>query len=444
MAKLNINFSDLSDTIESTKSASKCLDACRELLKNNAKNKIDNLSGKSCGYTESASSYTSDKMKVLENKSERLSKFATKLSTFHQNAKDTDSDLASTFKTCAEYYKDKNDLNSNIVVEFLTRVSTELFNSSEFGRFLSSMLEANKIIFEDLKDFFGNWYKQEGGKYAVAIGLAALAVGLAVVTIVTAGTGILAALAVIGAVIAIANAVTTICTSLYASGQNADDPAWANRYGKMNKLSTYLKKQFAGSKIATGFANVLDVTETICTVASLASLGKDGYKFLTKGDRGTLLKLNFRDSSTGKYTMKSIGNGLKSLKTNSTLRNRALPSLKEIGSGFGNYATDNFTGKMKSSVTFDGKVKASFWKVLKEDKSLQLGSKTTNTFKVIKTLGSTKTIVDRGIGIYNKDIAKIDPNVNKIINLPNSFNTVKDFSIGNFKSNINILNTIIN
>ncbi|NLM59137.1 MAG: hypothetical protein GX194_08490, partial [Clostridium sp.] len=70
--------------------------------------------------------------------------------------------------------------------------------------------------------------------------------------------------------ISIVNAINNICTSAAALHYNDEDPAWANRYGEMDKLSDTLRKT-VNSRVADWTADVLDITETFCDIVDKVS-----------------------------------------------------------------------------------------------------------------------------------------------------------------------------
>ena len=158
------------------------------------------------------------------------------------------------------------------MTELFNYIGTKILNSTDFGKWLNNVYRNVSDFFNDIWGEIKYWYKCEGGKYVVDIVLSVAAIALAVVTIITAGAGFFAIVAIIGAFISIVNAINNICTSAAALHYNDEDPAWANRYGEMDKLTDTLRKRVNG-RFADVVANALDAIEAFCDIVGLIKVG---------------------------------------------------------------------------------------------------------------------------------------------------------------------------
>lgn len=270
MGVLKINYSELAGAIKNAEKAAKEADSYAEGLEKKVCKKIADLEGGSSGNVNNADYFVKKKIGVLKAKSEKLKNFAGKLSTFEENCKEADKDVGAKFSALYSQFKKDNGFKISIVSEFFCYLGTKILNSTEFGKWLNNTIRSINDFFNDIWGEIKYWYKCEGGKYVVDIVLSVAAIALAVVTIITAGAGFFAIVAIIGAFISIVNAINNICTSAAALHYNDEDPAWANRYGEMDKLSDTLRKT-VNSRVADWTADVLDITETFCDIVDKVS-----------------------------------------------------------------------------------------------------------------------------------------------------------------------------
>ena len=270
MGVLKINYSELAGAIKNAEKAAKEADSYAEGLEKKVCKKIADLEGGSSGNVNNADYFVKKKIGVLKAKSEKLKNFAGKLSTFEENCKEADKDVGAKFSALYSQFKKDNGFKISIVSEFFCYLGTKILNSTEFGKWLNNTIRSINDFFNDIWGEIKYWYKCEGGKYVVDIVISVVAVALAVVTIITAGAGFFAIFTIIGAIISIVNAINNICTSAAALHYNDEDPAWANRYGEMDKLSDTLRKT-VNSRVADWTADVLDITETFCDIVDKVS-----------------------------------------------------------------------------------------------------------------------------------------------------------------------------
>ena len=270
MGVLKINYSELAGAIKNAEKAAKEADSYAEGLEKKVCKKIADLEGGSSGNVNNADYFVKKKIGVLKAKSEKLKNFAGKLSTFEENCKEADKDVGAKFSALYSQFKKDNGFKISIVSEFFCYLGTKILNSTEFGKWLNNTIRSINDFFNDIWGEIKYRYKCEGRKYVVDIVLSVAAIALAVVTIITAGAGFFAIVAIIGAFISIVNAINNICTSAAALHYNDEDPAWANRYGEMDKLSDTLRKT-VNSRVADWTADVLDITETFCDIVDIVS-----------------------------------------------------------------------------------------------------------------------------------------------------------------------------
>jgi len=270
MGVLKINYSELAGAIKNAEKAAKEADSYAEGLEKKVCKKIADLEGGSSGNVNNADYFVKKKIGVLKAKSEKLKNFAGKLSTFEENCKEADKDVGAKFSALYSQFKKDNGFKISIVSEFFCYLGTKILNSTEFGKWLNNTIRSINDFFNDIWGEIKYWYKCEGGKYVVDIVLSVAAIALAVVTIITAGAGFFAIFTIIGAIISIVNAINNIRTSAAALHYNDEDPAWANRYGEMDKLSDTLRKT-VNSRVADWTADVLDITETFCDIVDKVS-----------------------------------------------------------------------------------------------------------------------------------------------------------------------------
>ncbi len=355
MGVLKIDYSALSGTIKCAESASKEAESYAKGLDKKVCKRISNLEGGGSENVNNADYFVKKKIEALNEKAGKLKNFAEKLNTFCDNVKETDKNVGDKFSDLYNQFKKDNGLKINAVTEFFSYIGTRVLNSTDFGRWLNNMSRSVGDFFNDIWGEIKYWYKCEGGKYVVDIVLSVAAICLAVITICTAGVGFFAVVAIIGAVITIVNALNDIGTSAMALYYNNEDPAWANRYGKMDNLSDTLRKR-VDSRYADFAANVLDATKAFCDIVGFLKLGNDvlkASKYTTAfknlfGDKNSGLGKAFLSDAKNKEnyvtTFKSFQNGLKTLFTDKNFRSELARNFKS------DFITDmkNIAGSLKS------------------------------------------------------------------------------------------------
>jgi len=331
MGVLAINYSALSDAIKNAENAAKKAENYAEELDKKVCKKISDLEGGTSDKVGNADYFVKMKIKALEEKKERLGNLAGKLNDFYNKVTNTDKSIGDKFSELYYNFKKDNGIKVDVVTELFNYIGTKILNSTDFGKWLNNVYRNVSDFFNDIWGEIKYWYKCEGGKYVVDIVISVVAVALAVFTIITAGAGFFAIVTIIGAIISIVNAINNICTSAAALHYNDEDPAWANRYGEMDKLTDTLRKR-VNSRFADVAANALDAIEAFCDIVGLIKVGTDlsgnisKYKKIFKDGKASTLKKWF---DFGKKTFKDqfandfekIGDFKELIKTSETMSN---------------------------------------------------------------------------------------------------------------------------
>lgn len=347
MSTLKVTYRELSLGSKYIKKTASELENYASKMERGVSRKISNISGGQSCRTNDAFYETQLKIKELREKGEKFHNYAAKIDNFHNKVKETDKNVAKQIKEATADFANRNGFKIGKVSDFFENLAVNSINSTSLGRWVKNVYNKVENKVNDWKTEIKHWYRTGGGKYVKDIALSILAIGVAVFTIggavftmVTAGVGILAILALIGAGISILNGVTNIDTSVAAYTTNKEDPPWAHRYGKLDKVSDVLRK-----KGHDELAAILDITEGVTTiVAGVTSIGQLGRKLTDSlGNKGFVsikqLFGNSNSKSVGKLgskfmtkvedkwkiTGKSFYNGLKSVFTDGNFR-------KSIGS----------------------------------------------------------------------------------------------------------------
>ncbi|WP_035291654.1 hypothetical protein [Clostridium sp. KNHs214] len=335
MSTLKVTYRELSLGSKYIKKTASELENYASKMERGVSRKISNISGGQSCRTNDAFYETQLKIKELREKGEKFHNYAAQIDNFHNKVKETDKNVAKQIKEATADFANRNGFKIGKVSAFFENLAVNSINSTSLGRWVKTVYNKVENKVNDWKTEIKHWFRTGGGKYVKDIALSILAIGVAVFTIVTAGVGILAILAVVGAVIAISNGVTNIIASGLAYGKNKEDPAWAHRYGKIDKLSDFLRKEGYEEPAA-----ILDITEGVTTiVTSITSIGQLGRKLTDSlGNKGFISIKNLFGNSTDetvgilgnkfmvkgdkkfKVTIKSFYKGSKSIFTDSNFR----------------------------------------------------------------------------------------------------------------------------
>lgn len=358
MAILNISYWDLNQASRNAKkSAGEFEDYARNLERGVAK-KLSTVSGGTKGESSVALNNINSKINELKSKANSLNSYSKKIDKLSENVTSTDRSVSKKISYLSKVFANNNGFKIGAVSTFIQYLIVKKINSSSLGRWAKTVYNKAKEKIIDWKNDLKHWYKTGGGKYIKDIVFSVVAIGIAIATVVsivagiiaTGGIGLVAACTLIAAVLAIANGINNIITSAVSYKLNNEDPAWATRYGKLDKLSDTMR--FLGhDKIAAGLDIVEAVTGIVAAFSSLSKLGKKATDFM--GNKGFVsfrqLFGNSKNGSVGKlgsifmenkeskwsFTFKSFTNGLKSLKIKS-VRDSLGVSFKQMFTDFGN------------------------------------------------------------------------------------------------------------
>ncbi len=287
MSELVLKYSDLSSMAKyARKTASDCdsyVDELNRKLTNKWGSVPPSPMSDGNGRINTASYYVKQKIIKLNTKSIAFRTFASKAETFQENAKSADIRVAKTVNGSREsFLKAHENLRPH---GFLAAI----MNVPGLG-WLADGISKIKEIWTDLKGNIRYWYECCGGKKildtALAItGFVLAAVG-AIVAVITIGpfTSVFAAVAaiagVVAAVIGVVNAGFNLYNQLRANGE--EDPAWAQYYGNIDSFSDTLRQTTFQSgfwnRFSSGFADAWDITDTVCSVISIADSIHGIYK----------------------------------------------------------------------------------------------------------------------------------------------------------------------
>jgi hypothetical protein len=259
----------------------------------------------SSGYLSDASYYVNAKVDQLQQKSREFSDFANQINNLAEMARRVDEEVAELLKQSNEHFLSYHeslridDWKASIL-EWLVDIKNSLPILELIGNVLSSI----ETILESMTDSIKHWYQCEGGKYIfeyiASVAMAAVAIALFIGTL--PASGFFAICGAIGAGLAAINAVTNIATSWRAANAaHNGEPAWANIYGKQDKLSDVLKQTNFDSRFLNNLsyfgANTLDATETFCDVVGFVEIGAGIAKWAGK-NKGNIKNslIDFKDS----------------------------------------------------------------------------------------------------------------------------------------------------
>ncbi|VYT86005.1 hypothetical protein [Clostridium tertium] len=299
MSELKISYSQLSSVSRYSKNAAKDLTNYSERLSKEPIKYLDKLTRGHSNLTSSSVGYINTKQSLLKKKIERLEDFSDEIKKFSENVKETDKGVAKRINTLYKSFKNNNKSRLNIspVSEFFTWLGTNLVNSTELGRWVSSAFNHIKNKWDNFYDHMEIWYRTGGGKYIIkAIGSALLAAAT-IAGLFVSGIGVIA---IIAGVITIYNSLTKSYYNYKAYNNNGEDPAWAHRYGKIDSFSGHLRES-SNSKFASKLARAWDFTDGVVSLLVLGKdIGKIGKSIVEFGKKKNLNSLKTLFGTTGK------------------------------------------------------------------------------------------------------------------------------------------------
>jgi hypothetical protein len=394
MGILKIDYSDLEKAGKQAEKAADDLEDYAKALDKKVSTKISGISGGSTTYVSNALYFVNNKISALNSKADKLDQFAGSLDTLCEHVKAADEKIDKQIDQDYKTVKKDQDIKVNCVTEFFSWLGTSVLNSTAFGRWINTIVNKIGDFAGDIWGEIRYWYNCEGGKYWVDIAVSVLAIIGAIAVICIGGAGFIAICGIIGAYLTIANGLNNIGTSIYALTQFGDDPAWANRYGKMDKASQTLRNTI-NNKYTNALADVLDFTEAFTDIVGVVDLGKTvikGNKHMTAlkklfGDKDKGLGSKFlRKVTAGKedvyiVTFEGFCDGMKSLTTNKGFRDSLWKNFKkDLRKDFKSFAF----WKNYKSIEFDDIPEAIFDAVKGNNKDWkEIKSITKNNFKQV-------------------------------------------------------------
>lgn len=460
MAVIKITYNELSSAKKNSIDAAKKLESYAYKLNRQIANKLSDINNSS--NINSALSSTQSKINELNKKAEAMRNFSSDIDTISTKVKDTDKQVAKSINSSLDGLTTKNSsIVSQVMSNIIQWLTVDVMNKTSFGRWVKDAFNKVKDIFSDLATNIRNWYRTGGGKYIVDSLLAIVGAGVAIIACVGASGVILAILAAV-AVFAVVNAAANIIGNLKAYKENYNgDPAWANRYDKNNKFTDWIRfLNKNDNKFWNGVASILDITESAVTVISAVyGIGKalnsisnifknKGFNSLKDLLGSKFMTYNKKGQKT--FTIKSIGNGLKSLITDDKFRvdigkNIKLfgdelvdaitykkVQIKQCGHVWNDFKSGDASKMSRAVEIFKLNIKDGFkslsqtgkalWKNAKIDTSSikKLKDNKVNfgiTTKAVVYIDQFKKIVDKIKNpekIYAKNLSLIDSNIKKI------------------------------
>lgn len=315
MSDFILDYDILETIAKNSNTISKKANEYADSLTSKVANAINGVSPSS-GYLSDASYYVNAKVDQLQQKSREFSDFANKINNLAEMAKRVDEEVAELLAQSKERFLNYHE--SLRIDDWKARILewlVDIKNSLPILELIGNVLSSIETILESLADNIKHWYHCEGGKYIfdyiASVALAVVAIALFIGTL--PASGFFAICGAIGAGIAALNAVTNIATSWRAvnAAQNGD-PAWANIYGKQDKLSDVLRQTNFNDGFLNNLsyfgANTLDATETFCDIAGFAEIGVGiaGWAGKNKGNiKNTLIDL--KDSVKKSFSDFKVG-----------------------------------------------------------------------------------------------------------------------------------------
>lgn len=336
MGKLELSYYQIENSVNSSKTVAKRAREYAAQLSRGVNDKISSLTNGGTSNTSSATWFVQAKINSLGTKADRFDNYASKLESFSQKVRETDKNLASSFEKLSTDFRKSHGMKVSPIRDWVTKMSVGFMNSTSFGRWVKDKYNSVKSFITDKWTAIKHWYKCEGGKFLMDIVVSVASIALCVV-IILAGPELFAFIIIAGAIISIVNEGNNILMSAKAfSEARSGDPATAERYGKMDRLSDSIRS-YAGNnatvdKILYTFAGLWDTADTFCTVVTTVVpagkfISKRSFAFKNLfGNRKSGLGLRFLSSTMDdeRYIVNwsSFKNGMKSLMTDKIFRNR--------------------------------------------------------------------------------------------------------------------------
>lgn len=315
--------------------------------------KLDSLERGSNSLVSSANYFAQQKIADLNRKREQFEQYGNHVIEAMRYAEDTDNRVSSYIKTESREFRRNHGMEVNVVIEFFAWISTNVLNSTEFGRWLNQKMRAMENWVDRSRRRFKQWFHLEGGKYIIKIVTNILLTVAAVVIVIfvalPALMGAVAAIAANGVMlgslwtvltatasfvtsfIKIFDCVTKVGGNMAALESLEEDPGWAHRYGSYSSFAEYLRKtNFHDgylNKLSYIHANTIDTVAFAAQLIHAADTAHRGINFLkgikANGTRHYFKKVRFK-TKNGKVSWATFKYGIKSIRQNAKTANEAI------------------------------------------------------------------------------------------------------------------------
>jgi hypothetical protein len=336
MGKLELSYYQIENSTNSSRTVAKRAREYAAQLSRGINDKISSLTNGGTSNTNSASWFVQAKINSLGTKADRFDNYANKLESFSQKVRETDKNLASSFEKLSTDFRKSHGMKVSPIRDWITKMSVGFMNSTSFGRWVKDKYNSVKSFITDKWTAIKHWYKCEGGKFLMDIVVSVASIALCVV-IILAGPELFAFIIAVGAAISAINEINNIVTSAKAySEARSGDPAMAERYGKMDRLSdsirSYVGNNATVDKVLYNFAGLWDTADTFCTIVTTVVpagkfISKRSFAFKNLfGNRKSGLGLRFLSNrvflNKNIIDWNSFRNGMRALITDDSFRER--------------------------------------------------------------------------------------------------------------------------
>jgi len=323
---LALDYSDLSNLIETTNKISNELNQYCDDLSNKVQSKMHEVEGGMSSSLSSADYYVKSKINKIREKEANTTILAEKTNALLETAKTVDEKVKNSIQnnqtTFFKKHKNLRPANHRIALY-------ALWSGVKDFPLIGTLLESYEQSFDAMLTL-GNsiryWWECEGGEVRVKnyldIGIKAAAFGLAVVTAVTAGAPIVVVAASIAAVIAGLNMLTNAYTSWksieeYKNGDYAMSVIQEDR----DSLSSLLKESNFNNKFWNNVSNdaamMITITDQVCGIITLSSFA--GKSFSSMMSKNGIHAFKVGGVADGRVTLKSFWQGSKAIVINKSV-----------------------------------------------------------------------------------------------------------------------------
>ncbi len=291
---VKITYSELSNAIGKLRRASgECEDYARALQRRETDSLSNYTSNDPHGNVNNANTMVLNKIKMLENKRDKLKNAAQKVAEFKESVNYHDRLVGNHAQRIMEKYIGKRSRLQQIGDFLYNTFCVDLINSNTITRFFGNIIKSGFDTIENLGSKVVDWFKHGGGKYvlnivAAVVGAVAAvaAVVIAIITFPVTGTVAAIVLASVAIVAGVVSAVITIVNSYHQIKNNGKaldkykkgDDGQARFYGDISSFSDETKKTDYGGKAENNKmekrGRIVDDTKIVADVVNfVASMG---------------------------------------------------------------------------------------------------------------------------------------------------------------------------